>query len=108
MTIFTINAMAWRGGMVGRQNAHGRTISARRGNPMSSAQNIYDDPLFFAGYERLRRTAIGLNEVLEQPALRSMLPASLEDMRILDLGCGFGDFARKARSEGARAVVGID
>jgi ubiquinone/menaquinone biosynthesis C-methylase UbiE len=75
---------------------------------MSTAQNIYDEPLFFAGYEKLRRMAIGLNEVLEQPALRSMLPASLEGMRILDLGCGFGDFARRARVEGARTVVGID
>src|SRR6266849_482189 len=73
-----------------------------------SAQNIYDDPSFFEGYEKLRRMASGLNEVLEQPALRSMLPESLEGMRILDLGCGFGDFARKARREGARAVVGID
>jgi SAM-dependent methyltransferase len=75
---------------------------------MSSAQNIYDEPSFFVGYEKLRRMSIGLNEVLEQPALRSMLPVSLEGIRILDLGCGFGDFARKARSEGARAVVGVD
>jgi ubiquinone/menaquinone biosynthesis C-methylase UbiE len=75
---------------------------------MSSAQNVYDDPSFFEGYEKLRRTAEGLNEVLEQPALRSMLPESFEGMRILDLGCGFGDFARKARREGARCVVGID
>jgi ubiquinone/menaquinone biosynthesis C-methylase UbiE len=75
---------------------------------MSSAQNIYDDPSFFEGYEKLRHMATGLNEVLEQPALRSMLPESFEGMRILDLGCGFGDFARTARREGARAVVGID
>jgi ubiquinone/menaquinone biosynthesis C-methylase UbiE len=101
--------MAWRGEFwLGNKNAR-PTISARRdGNPMSTAQNIYDEPLFFAGYEKLRRMAIGLNEVLEQPALRSMLPASLEGMRILDLGCGFGDFARRARLEGARSVVGID
>lgn len=75
---------------------------------MAPAQNVYDDPSFFEGYEKLRRTATGLNEVLEQPALRSMLPQSLEGMRILDLGCGFGDFARHARREGASAVVGID
>ena len=75
---------------------------------MSSPQNIYDDPSFFEGYEKLRRKAIGLNEVLEQPALRSLLPESFDGMRILDLGCGFGDFARKARREGARTVVGID
>jgi hypothetical protein len=29
---------------------------------MSSAQNIYDDPSFFEGYEKLRRTAITLEQ----------------------------------------------
>jgi ubiquinone/menaquinone biosynthesis C-methylase UbiE len=75
---------------------------------MPRTQNIYDDPTFFEGYERLRQSRTGLNEVLEQPALRSVLPASLGGMRVLDLGCGFGDFAREARREGARLVVGID
>src|SRR5215472_6067485 len=76
--------------------------------PMPRTQNIYDDPKFFEGYERLRQSRAGLNEVLEQPALRSVLPASLAGMRVLDLGCGFGDFAREARREGALLVVGID
>lgn len=75
---------------------------------MAKPQNIYDDPTFFAGYERLRRTGSGLNDILEQPALWSMLPQSLDGLRVLDLGCGFGDFARKARHHGARSVVGID
>jgi ubiquinone/menaquinone biosynthesis C-methylase UbiE len=75
---------------------------------MPQPQNIYDDPAFFEGYERLRQSRSGLNEVLEQPALRSMLPAKLDGLRILDLGCGFGDFARMARGEGAGAVVGVD
>jgi SAM-dependent methyltransferase len=75
---------------------------------MVMPQNVYDDPEFYVGYERLRRTGTGLNAILEQPALWTLLPASLEGMRVLDLGCGFGDFARKARSLGARAVVGID
>ena len=75
---------------------------------MPRTQNIYDDPKFFEGYERLRQSRTGLNEVLEQPALRSVLPASLAGMRVLDLGCGFGDFAREARREGALLVVGID
>ena len=88
-----------------RERLGARVIGSR---PMAPAQNVYDDPVFFEGYERLRRSRTGLNEVLEQPALRSMLPASLAALRILDLGCGFGDFARKARSEGARAVVGVD
>jgi 2-polyprenyl-3-methyl-5-hydroxy-6-metoxy-1,4-benzoquinol methylase len=29
-------------------------------------------------------------------------------MRVLDVGCGVADFAREARREGARLVVGID
>jgi SAM-dependent methyltransferase len=75
---------------------------------MAGPQNVYDDDVFFAGYERLRRTGTGLNDVLEQPALWSMLPKSLAGLRVLDLGCGFGDFARKARNAGAGSVVGVD
>jgi SAM-dependent methyltransferase len=75
---------------------------------MAEQQNVYDDDVFFAGYERLRRTGTGLNDVLEQPALWSLLPTSLVGLRVLDLGCGFGDFARKAMHAGARSVVGVD
>lgn len=74
---------------------------------MATPQNIYDDPAFFAGYEKLRRTGTGLNDVLEQPALRALLPP-LAGLRVLDLGCGFGDFARWARAAGAASVLGID
>jgi SAM-dependent methyltransferase len=103
------NVMAWRGEFwLGDKNARigppflqGETATLCLRRKISTTSP-------FAGYEKLRRMAIGLNEVLEQPALRSMLPASLEGMRILDLGCGFGDFARRARLEGARSVVGID
>ena len=75
---------------------------------MEQPQNIYDHPAFFAAYEEFRASGSGLNEVLEQPALWSMLPASLAGLYILDLGCGFGDFARKARQAGAGFVMGID
>jgi ubiquinone/menaquinone biosynthesis C-methylase UbiE len=72
------------------------------------AQNIYDDPVFFAGYKELRTKGTGLNEVLEQPALMKLLPESLVGLNVLDIGCGFGDFARKARALGAGRVLGID
>ncbi len=75
---------------------------------MEQPQNIYDNLTFFTGYEELRVSGSGLNEILEQPALWSMLPNSLEGLRVIDLGCGFGDFARKARKAGAAAVVGVD
>src|SRR5215467_2524811 len=70
-------------------------------------QNIYDDPAFFAGYSQLRRSREGLSGAPEWPALRRMLPA-LEGACVLDLGCGFGAFARWAREMGAASVLGID
>jgi len=69
-------------------------------------QNVYDDPEFFKGYLALRRDDAGLNE-LEQPALRACLP-KLHGLSVLDLGCGFGDFAAWCISEGARSVIAVD
>lgn len=71
------------------------------------AQNIYDDARFFAGYSKLRETGAGLNDVLEQPALHRLLPP-LVGWRVLDLGCGMGQFARYCREQGARRVLGVD
>src|SRR4051812_39456435 len=71
------------------------------------AQNIYDDPEFFAGYSRLRRSVEGLDGAPEWPALRAMLPP-LRGLRVVDLGCGFGWFCRWAREAGAAAVLGLD
>jgi SAM-dependent methyltransferase len=73
-----------------------------------SAQNIYDDPDFFAGYARLPRSERGLSAVYEWTAFQRLLPASLKEMRVLDLGCGLGYFAREAWARGARDVVGVD
>lgn len=70
-------------------------------------QNIYDNPQFFAGYRTLRETDSGLNGAVEIPALRALLP-NLADKVILDLGCGFGEFARFARQAGAAAVTAVD
>jgi 2-polyprenyl-3-methyl-5-hydroxy-6-metoxy-1,4-benzoquinol methylase len=75
---------------------------------LMSCQNIYDNPEFFAAYRELRLTASGLNEVLEQPALEAMLPKTLEGIRVLDVGCGFGDFVRKLAAQGVAHVLGID
>src|SRR5262245_7360764 len=64
------------------------------------AQNIYDQPDFFAGYSQFQRSIEGLAGAPEWPTLCAMLP-SLQGRRVLDLGCGFGAFARWARSAGA-------
>ena len=73
-----------------------------------TAQNIYDDPDFFAGYSKLPRSERGLGIVYEWAAFQRLLPVSLADKRVLDLGCGLGYFAREARERGARQVVGVD
>lgn len=70
-------------------------------------QNIYDDPRFFAGYRELRDTGRGINEPIEQPALRALLPP-LAGLIVLDLGCGDGGFARWCVEQGAQRVVGVD
>ncbi len=71
------------------------------------AQNIYDRPDFFAEYSRLPRSVHGLAGAPEWPAIAALLP-SLLGKKIVDLGCGFGWFARWARQNGADRVLGID
>lgn len=71
------------------------------------AQNIYDNPSFFAGYSQLRRQVHGLDGAPEWPAIRAMLP-TLTGKRVVDLGCGFGWASRWIRAQGAVSVLGID
>ncbi|WEX86321.1 class I SAM-dependent methyltransferase [Sinorhizobium garamanticum] len=71
------------------------------------AQNIYDKPEFFAGYTQLPRSVHGLDGAPEWPAIRAMLP-DLRGLRVVDLGCGFGWFARWARQNSAGHVLGLD
>jgi 2-polyprenyl-3-methyl-5-hydroxy-6-metoxy-1,4-benzoquinol methylase len=60
------------------------------------------------GHKKLRDEGRGLNDILEQPALCSLIAGSLDGCSILDLGGGFGYFAREARTLGADAVLGVD
>ena len=71
------------------------------------AQNIYDTPEFFHGYSQLPRSIHGLDGAPEWPAIQALLP-DLDGKRVVDLGCGFGWFARWARAHGAANVLGLD
>ena len=71
------------------------------------AQNMYDDPVFFARYGQLDRSVEGLAGAAEWPALRALLP-DLRGLKIVDLGCGVGWFCRWAREQGAAQILGID
>ncbi|UFS67389.1 class I SAM-dependent methyltransferase [Paracoccus denitrificans] len=71
------------------------------------AQNIYDNPEFFAGYSQLPRQVLGLDGVPEWPAIRALLP-EMAGRRVADLGCGFGWASRWFREQGAGSVLGLD
>jgi len=70
-------------------------------------QNIFDDPLFFDGYRKLRENPASANELVEKPALFSLCP-DLTGKTVLDMGCGFGENCREFARRGAVSVLGID
>ena len=70
-------------------------------------QNIYDVPGFFKGYKRMRDNKAGLNEILEQLSMYSLLP-DMKDATVLDLGCGAGELCRRIKDLGASRVIGVD
>ena len=71
------------------------------------AQNIYDDPEFQAGYRQLARSEEGLGGAPEWATVRAMLP-DLAGRDVIDLGCGYGAFARWAAEQGAAVVDAVD
>jgi SAM-dependent methyltransferase len=70
-------------------------------------QNIYDTAQFFDGYSQLPRSVEGLKGAPEWPAVRALLPG-VNEKKLVDLGCGYGWFARWAVERGARHVLGLD
>ncbi|WCM22868.1 class I SAM-dependent methyltransferase [Paraburkholderia bryophila] len=71
------------------------------------AQNIYDNPDFFAGYSQLPRQVHGLDGAPEWHVVRDLLP-ELSGKHVVDLGCGFGWASRWMREQGAASVLGLD
>ncbi|MFF2176401.1 class I SAM-dependent methyltransferase [Lysinibacillus sp. NPDC058147] len=70
-------------------------------------QNIYDYPEFFRQYQKLRQGPYNYNNLLEQPAIKSLLP-NLSNLQILDIGCGMGEFAYYCIENNAQHVTAID
>lgn len=70
-------------------------------------QNIFDDPVFFSEYRKLREREANANNLFEIPTLIKILP-DLEGKRILDLGCGSGERCMDYVKQGAAKVTGID
>lgn len=72
-----------------------------------SRQNIFDNETFFSGYKALRDSDCNANDLIEQPAMRKLLP-DLNGKSVLDLGCGYGHNCVDFVNRGAARVVGID
>ncbi|MBQ2904225.1 MAG: class I SAM-dependent methyltransferase [Clostridia bacterium] len=72
-----------------------------------SRQNIFDNETFFSGYKALRDSDCNANDLIEQPAMRKLLP-DLNGRSVLDLGCGYGHNCIDFVGRGAARVVGID
>ena len=63
-------------------------------------ENKYDDPLFFQKYSEMSRSRLGLAGAGEWLALQSLLP-DFTNLRVLDLGCGYGWHCVYAAEHGA-------
>ena len=72
-----------------------------------STQNIYDNPIIFDGYKKLRENPNNVNLLEEKPALFSLAP-DLLGKSVLDLGCGCGENCAEFKHLGAKKVVGVD
>lgn len=74
---------------------------------MATAQNIFDNEAFFDSYKSLRERDDNLNDLLEQPAMKKLIP-DLLGKAVLDLGCGYGHNCVDFVARGASEVVGVD
>ena len=69
-------------------------------------QNIYDNDEFFKGYQS-KRGALSANDLLEIPQLFELI-GDVNNLSVLDLGCGTGGHDRKLVELGAKRVLGVD
>jgi SAM-dependent methyltransferase len=91
--------------MIGRRFNKSKIIKLRGDRKMSN--NTFDNETLFENYKKVRTKGVNYNNLLEQPAMKSLMP-DLKDKVILDMGCGFGFSCVEFRKKGAKKVIGID
>ena len=70
-------------------------------------ENIYDNKTFFDAYAQMSRSRDGLAGAGEWHQFRNMFP-DMSEMKMLDLGCGYGWHCAYAAQKGAVSVLGVD
>lgn len=72
-------------------------------------QNIYDNETFYKEYDNMRNDAkkLSANDLIEIPTIRSMFP-DVKGMKVLELGCGYGDNCAYLANLGASFILGTD
>ena len=72
-------------------------------------QNIYDNTIFYKEYDKMRNENKGYNanDLIEIPNFRKLVP-NVQNKKILDLGCGYGENCKYYKELGATKVLGID
>ena len=68
------------------------------------SQNLYDNEKFFNLYKELRNKSNSANNLEEKPELLSLLP-DLKGKKVLDLGCGYGEWCKIYSEMGASYVA---
>ncbi len=68
--------------------------------------NVFSNSDFFTRYMELRKE-LNYNDLLEHPEMEKLLPP-LIGRSVLDLGCGYGAYAREFIEKGASSYLGLD
>lgn len=67
----------------------------------------YENEHFFLEYAKMDRSKNGLKSAGEWHQLEPLMPP-LKDLKVLDLGCGYGWHCKYASDHGAKEILGID
>jgi SAM-dependent methyltransferase len=74
---------------------------------MSNHEEFYDDPDVKAKYIARRTQPDNPNDTLEHPIFLELV-GNLNQVDIIDLGCGDASFGKEALLQGARSYIGIE
>lgn len=74
---------------------------------MSNHEEFYDNPDIRAKYTARRTQSDNPNDTLERPIFLDLV-GNLNQLDIIDLGCGDASFGKEALLQGARSYIGIE